>query len=85
MSDLISRQSVIDTLIPLPGIGRRVIDKIEEIPAAQTQRMKGKWEPFDIPWYQCSECGAVRENKSFMEHYCPNCGAKMEGASNEGD
>lgn len=41
------------------------------------QRMRGKWIPFDIPWYQCSECGAVRENKSFMENFCPNCGAWM--------
>lgn len=41
------------------------------------ERKTGKWIPFDIPWYQCSECGAVRENKSFMENFCPNCGADM--------
>lgn len=43
------------------------------------KRKTGKWIPFDIPWYQCSKCGAVRENKSFMENYCPNCGADMRG------
>ena len=43
------------------------------------ERKTGKWIPFDYPWYQCSECGAVRENKSFLENYCPNCGADMRG------
>lgn len=42
------------------------------------ERKPGKWIPIDIPWYRCSECGAVREHKSFMENFCPNCGAKME-------
>lgn len=42
------------------------------------ERKTGKWIPFDYPWYRCSECGAVRENKSFLENYCPNCGARME-------
>ena len=48
-------------------------------------RKTGMWKPFDLPWYQCSECGAVRENKTFMENFCPNCGAKMEGDSDEDD
>ena len=41
------------------------------------ERKTGKWIPFDYPWYQCSECGAVRENKSFLENFCSNCGADM--------
>jgi len=45
---------------------------------------KGRWIPFDIPWYECSECGAVRENKAFMEHYCPNCGADMREGESDG-
>lgn len=54
-------------------------DAIYHIKTAPTieERKKGKWIPFDIPWYQCSECGAVREHKSFMENFCPNCGADM--------
>lgn len=40
------------------------------------QRM-GRWKPYDGSWYECSECGAVREAVGFFENYCPNCGAKM--------
>ena len=47
------------------------------------ERKKGKWIPFDYPWYRCSECGAVRENKSFLENYCPNCGADMRGREDD--
>ena len=47
------------------------------------ERKKGRWMPFDNPWYKCSECGAVRENKSFMENFCPNCGADMRGGEDE--
>ena len=59
-----------DTAIP-------IID-IEHAPTIE-ERKTGEWIPFDIPWYQCSECGAVRENESFMENFCPYCGADMRG------
>lgn len=52
------------------------------IPSVEPERKRGKWMPFDNPWYKCSECGAVRENKSFMENFCPNCGADMRGGDN---
>ena len=42
---------------------------------------KGEWRLWDGPnWYICSECGAVRRQITFMEYYCPNCGARMENA-----
>lgn len=53
---------------------REILERLTTI----EERKKGKWIPFDYPWYRCSECGAVRENKSFLENYCPNCGARME-------
>ena len=53
---------------------------IKHMPTIE-ERKTGEWIPFDIPWYQCSECGAVRENKSFMENFCPNCGADMRGGN----
>ena len=34
-NDTVSRQLVIDTLIPLPGIGRKAIDKIRDLPPAE--------------------------------------------------
>ena len=59
-------------------------EKVNRMPTIE-ERKTGKWIPFDYPWYRCSECGAVRENKSFLENYCPNCGADMRGEGNETD
>lgn len=56
-----------------PGNARKLIENAPTI----EERKTGKWIPFDYPWYQCSECGAVRENKSFLENFCSNCGADM--------
>lgn len=42
----------------------------------------GRWveQPFMSPTYECSECGSVYEWWENDEaHYCPNCGAKMDG------
>lgn len=83
MGDLISRQAAIDEIKALYEWHEivtedRAIDHFKRLPSAEPERKSGKWIPFDIPWYKCSECGAVRENKSFMENFCPNCGAKMD-------
>jgi len=60
-------------------------EQLENMPSAQPERKRGKWIPFDIPWYRCSECGAERENTVFMEYFCPNCGADMRGKQDESD
>lgn len=49
----------------------------------------GKWDDKRVAFYRkCSECGATIKNTLshvFLDydirdlHYCPNCGAKMEG------
>lgn len=59
-----------------------VDEAIDKSPTIE-ERKTGEWIPFDYPWYRCSECGAVRENKSFLENYCPNCGADMRGEGHE--
>lgn len=61
------------------GHTEKDVTRLLSLPSAQPERKRGKWILFDAPWYQCSECGALRENKSFMENYCPNCGADMRG------
>ena len=61
----------------LAGALNTIRGNLRNFPSAEPK--KGKWILFDAPWYQCSECGAVRENKSFMENFCPNCGADMRG------
>ena len=93
MSDLIDRQAAIQAVMDLPDCPNgfsdtydkaRIIGLLEDLPCVElSERKKGKWMPFDNPWYECSECGAVRENKSFMENFCPNCGADMRGGEDD--
>lgn len=84
MSRLIDADAVIEALdsFILDEVtdvhGDTVREILERLPTIE-ERKTGKWIPFDYPWYRCSECGAVRENKSFLENYCPNCGADMRG------
>lgn len=84
MSDLISRKDVLHEL-DWCDYGLKDWQKwklkmmVRDIPSAEPERKNGKWNPFDVPWYQCSVCGAVREQKAFMENFCPNCGADMRG------
>lgn len=55
-------------------------------------RPKGKWRTrpsiksfkhTNIPVVKCSRCGLIFcdiiNNQQLVYHYCPNCGAKMEG------
>ena len=42
----------------------------------------GRWikQPVNSSWWVvCSECGITPTNTRDMTHYCPNCGAKMDG------
>lgn len=47
----------------------------------------GRWikEPsLMAPNYKCSKCGAAYEWwESYEAHYCPNCGAKMDGGDGD--
>ena len=46
----------------------------------ESLRPSGRWIDIGKNYYtvvsQCSECGAKYD---FRSHYCPNCGARMEG------
>jgi len=50
-----------------------------ELPPAQPERKKGEWSD-GYRWQRCSLCKQTGK-KSW--NYCPNCGAKMKGGSNE--
>ena len=43
----------------------------------------------NVPWgYNCSRCGkwfVIGEATADEYHYCPNCGAKMDGERKDGD
>lgn len=51
---------------------------IMNMPSAQPERKKGKWEFIGGYGYQyrCSACITCAEHKT---NFCPNCGAEMEG------
>ena len=48
---------------------------------ALEQQKTGRWLPLENGnpyWRRCSECDAHRRMIDYLEHYCPNCGAKMQ-------
>ena len=91
MDDLISRQAAIEALKRAEALTRafgyhHVIETIRELPSAEPR--KGKWERHysrpnvyaDLFWH-CSECGYKNDENyaPVYHHFCPNCGARMEG------
>lgn len=61
--------------------------------APESLRPRGRWVNTESEYnyechhsahYQCSECGrrtGIRQTRTYK--YCPNCGAKMEGYTND--
>lgn len=47
-------------------------------PSVTPAEKVGQWKPYDGSWYECSECGAIREAVGYFENFCFNCGAKMQ-------
>lgn len=48
-----------------------------------SEERKGKWifgETMGHSWMKCSECCVSQDGQTACFSYCPNCGAKMEGA-----
>lgn len=67
-----------------------VMLSIESAPAADVQAVKhGKWKLCYEDWRmqiagdECSACGFQHYGTCISHyHYCPNCGAKMDGGNN---
>lgn len=63
---------------------------LKEAPAADVQAVKhGKWKLCYEDWRmqiagdECSACGFQHYGTCISHyHYCPNCGAKMDGGNN---
>ena len=93
MDDLIRKQDAIDAVLELDVSHRvswkdAVIDTIDVLPSAD--RPQGEWigeadgyadgEFVYDTWY-CSNCDyVVDDDEPPTWNYCPNCGARMDGA-----
>lgn len=90
-NDLISRSATLHAMKMDPAPPFRVV---MEMPAIDPEKLrsKGKWKKSigislfghdSTPVFKCSKCGAefcdVLNSLTLKYHYCPNCGAKMEG------
>ena len=78
MSDLISREDVIEEYTVSFGL---TIEDIERIPAVDAEPIKhGRWVLNRDGNWACSRCGfdPYHDNMKGM-NYCPNCGARMDG------
>lgn len=88
MSDLISRRDAIDAVIKRDAnCGLDSAEVLKALPPVQPERKTGRWI-WDYEGYYCSECfchayGCTNECLSGEWHYCPKCGAKMEGEQDE--
>ena len=90
MSDYISREAMLEKA-EYDGNYRLVVpvEAIKGLPAADVEPVRmGKWERCFEDWRQqiegdkCSACGFEYYGTGIRRfHYCPNCGAKMEGGA----
>ena len=98
VNDCISRQAAIDALAKF--VPYAICDESTEsytngltdaynlicqLPSAQPERKRGKWEIYVISLFdgvgcRCSECGF--EGVPYWD-FCPNCGADMRGEQDE--
>lgn len=53
---------------------------IKLLPAADVEPVRhGRWDKAGYDLARCSFCHTVRKTDFARDHYCPNCGAKMDG------
>ncbi len=70
---------------------RKIIDRIKNAPATDVVEVKhGEWQECFEDWRkqivgdECSICNFRHYGTSISHyHYCPNCGAKMDGTPKE--
>ena len=91
MAEYIERQKVFDSLpvvtedrsVSLYGAVADFMVCVSAIPAADVAPVRhGRWEINELGYLVCTHCAWIRYGIPLVEHYpyCPNCGAKMDGA-----
>lgn len=91
MDDYISREAALEALQDpeLFNVSPRFLQILRDLPAADVEPVRhGRWERCFEDWRQqiegdkCSVCGFEYYGTGIRRfHYCPNCGAKMEGGA----
>ena len=86
MAEYIKRESALMKLMQ-DGCSAKNLQSISDMPAADVAPVvHGRWEQdADGDWYctNCDEVVAICESgkeRTYRKPYCPNCGAKMDGA-----
>lgn len=92
MSDLISREDLIDRLTSgiirlkgiygdLGGAVSGVREMVKMMPSAEPERKKGKWidglQYINSHWWVCSVCHVSAPENHTGYNFCPHCGADM--------
>ena len=81
--------------------GKCEICPVDAIPAADVVEVRhGEWEEVEVEYtcthsvltiMRCNKCDRYHTtiyfygNPTEMMHYCPNCGAKMDGGADDGE
>ena len=99
MADLISRQDALTVLLTSQTF-QDVHEALEHLPAVEAvQMVRGEWVADSDGLPVCSVCDEVAMQRLHCDtlhetwrydvrlvktNYCPNCGAKMNGGTNDG-
>lgn len=87
MDDYIKREDAIQAFDPLKKqdwYTPWIVETLKDLTSADVAPVRhGRWEVIDAEEprrYGCSECKRLSWH---MENYCPNCGARMDGESDD--
>ena len=83
MDEYIEREAAIDLITRRYENPEICTQEINSIPAADVAPVvHGRWVDAGRGIKACSNCNhGIKEHMACANHYCPNCGAKMDGGA----
>lgn len=86
MAEYIKRKAVIDLITRRYENPEICTKEINSIPAADVAPVvHGRWVDAGRGIKACSNCNhGIKEHMACANHYCPNCGTKMDGGDKNG-